>query len=579
MNFWFEMRLIMKKSYFYYIAILLVFAFQSKSFCQNVSNDSSPILEELQSQKQLTLTSLNILDNQANRIGNDLAKAAAKAEIADAVWQLDNDFAKKILLEAYKLSLPNGEEKEKLKNRTVETAPVEPTQNDIDRMKVRSRILQVARRDSTFIKELVKISAKELGEVEKAETLNSFSVKALRAGDTSQAKDFINQAIQIDPTQQIGWSILQLAAENRELADEAILQYIQTLRNFPLSTESFFRAYSSLQMAVFPLPVYDVGRNRQISPPNPNVTKTFIQFVLEKMTTFEKNQSGSMRQYRPVLNQLWFPVNQFAPELRNNWMWLEQITRRNGDSPIDSTPQSSQEKARKDYEERIKKALESKENKELVQAVRDAVYYDDYKTARNVLSEIEDETLRNKYEEYINANEAMWQAKKGEIIEAQRLAGKLGETKNIAKVYPIVIEQCVKFKDEPCALSLSNQAIKILKSDEKTNIPPYFFSALAKSVYKLDDVSMFPILDSMVALLNKQEDNESVRIGFEADIFKLLAEKNEQRTLQLAESLIQKLPRITALATFYKWKADKLSKEIETIQQKEKTSKTSSKKS
>ena len=568
----------MKKNYFYYIAILLILVFQSKSLCQNVGNNPSPTLE-LQSQKQITLTSLNILDNQANRISNDLTKAAAKTEIADAVWQLDNDLAKKLLLEAYKLSLPIGEEKEKLKNRTVETAPVEPTQNDIDRLKVRSRILQVARRDSVFIKQLIKISEKELGEVEKAETLNSFAVKAIRANDLTQAKDFINQAIQIDPTQLIGWSILQLAAENRELADEAILQYIQTLRNFPLSPDSFFRTYFSIKMAVFPLPLYDFERKRQIPPSAPAVTKNFIQFILERMKSYEQNQPGSMRAYRYVLNDLWFPLNQFAPESRNNWMWLEQITRRSGDSPIDSTPQSLQEKNRKDYEERIKKALESKENKELVQAVRDAVYYDDYKTARNILSEIEDETLRNKYEEYVNANEAMWQAKKGEIVEAQRLARKLGETKNIAKVYPIVIEQCVKLKDEVCALSLANEAIKMLKNGEETNIPPYFFSALAKSVYKLDDISMFPILDNMIALLNKQEDKESIRVGFDAEIFKLLAEKNEQRTLQLAESLTQNLPRITALATFYKWKAEKLSKEIESIQQKEKTPKTSFKKS
>ncbi len=101
--------------------------------------------------------------------------------------------------EAYKLSLPNEAEREKLRSRTAETAPAEPTQNDIDRLRIRSRILQVARRDSTFAKELTKISEKELGEVEKAETYNSLAVKAIRAGDANQAKDFINQATQIRP--------------------------------------------------------------------------------------------------------------------------------------------------------------------------------------------------------------------------------------------------------------------------------------------------------------------------------------------------------------------------------------------
>jgi hypothetical protein len=332
-------------------------------------------------------------------------------------------------------------------------------------------------------------------------------------------------------------------------------------------------------MAVFPLPVYDVGKNRQIPPPNPNVTKIFIQFVLEKMTAFERSQPGSMRQYRPVLNQLWFPLNKIAPELRNNWFWLEQITRQNGDSPIDSTPQSSQDKARETYEERIKKALESKDNKELAQAVRDAVYENDYPTARKVLFEIKDETLRNKYEEYVNANEAAWLAKKGEVAEAQRLIKKLGEIKYIAKIYPIVIEQCVKLKDEPCALSLAAEAIKILKGSDETSIPPYFFSALANSVYKLDDTSAFTILDNMVALFNKREDTENIRIGFDANIFKSLAEKNEQRSFQLAESLKQKLPRITTLAILYKWKAEKLEKDIEDMRKKLKAAEVPSRKS
>ncbi|MGI8669051.1 MAG: hypothetical protein ACR2J3_04285 [Aridibacter sp.] len=522
-------------------------------------------MSEIQIEKNSLITSLKILDSEADKFSNSSKKALVKAQIADALWYLNKDAAKKILRNAYYFSLPSEEERTKLKERTKETAPVEPSVADIDRFKIRSQILEIARRDAEFAKELTKISEKELGEIEKAETYNSLAVKSIKDGKINDAKDFINQAIQIDPTQQIGWSIMQLAAENRETADELVLQYIQTLRTTPLSAESFFQAISSLQMAVFPQPLFDFGRNRQIPNSSPAVIKTFLQMILEKMTAFEKNQPGSMSEHRADLSSLWIPLNRYAPELLDNWHWLEQITRGSGKSPIDQSLESQPKKDQDQYKEKVEEALESKEINALSQAIREAVYRNDFKTARKVLDVIEDEEIKNKALDFINSSEAIWLVKKGEISEAGKLAEKLKYSRYILKTFPIIIEKCVELKEQNCAYNFSNEAIGFLKRNKTEEIPSYFFSSLIKSVYKLDNAMAFSILEEMLKVYNNRKKAEGINLGFDDEIFKLLAEKDEARTFQLAESFTDDFPRIISLAQIYKWKSKRILKDIENL--------------
>lgn len=555
---------LIKNYFFKFVLTILLLGLHSYSFGQDSMDEST--LNKIQIEKSSLITSLKILDGETDKLNSEIRKAFAKTEIADAMWHLDRETAKKILRKAFYLSLPNEEERQKLKKRTKETAPVEPTDADIDRFKVRSQILKIARRDSGFVEELTKISQQQLGEIEKAETYNSLAVKAIKDNKINEAKDFINQAIQIDPTQQIGWSIMQMAAENRELADELVLQYIQTLQTIPLSAESFFRAISSLQMAVFPQPVFDFGQNRQIPHSSPAVIKTYINLILGKMTTFEKNLSGSMSQHRADLNSLWMPLNQYAPELLDDWHWLEQITRGNGKSPIDQTLKSQQEKFQDRYEENMEEALESKDTKVLFQAIREAVYRNEFQTARKLLMVIEDEELEEKAADYINSNEAIWLTKKGKILEAEKLARKLKYGKYILNTFPVIIEKCVELKEQSCAYSFSNDMIKFLRKNDTEKIPAYSFSRLVKSVYKLDDSMALNISEELVKILNSRKESKDINLGFDEEIFSMLAEKDEMRTIQLAESFSNRFPRIIALTQIYKWKAKALLKEMKTLE-------------
>lgn len=558
------MDCVMKSRCIIFAVVIQLLTLQLYSFAQEPTDNS--YLEKIKIEKNSLNTSLKILDGDADKLKNEIKKASAKTEIAAALWHLDKDAAKKILRKAFYLSLPSEEERQKLKSRTRESAPIEPTNTVIDRFKIRSQILKIARQDAEFIKELTKISEQELGEIEKAETYNNLAVKAIRDGRTNEAGDFINQAMQIDPTRQIGWSIMQLAAENREAADELVLQYIQTLRTTPLSTESFFRAINSLQMAVFPQPVFDFGRNRQIPHSSPTIIRTFMQLILEKMTAFEKNQPGSMSQHRADLSSLWIPLNQYAPELLDNWHWLEQITRGSSNSPIDQSLTSQQEKFHDKYKESVEEALENKDTAALSQAIREAVYRNEFKTARKLLTAIENQEIQGKAADYINSSEAVWLVKKGEILEAEKLARKLKYGKYILSTFPVIIEKCVELKEQSCAYSFSNDAIEFLKKNKIEEIPVHFFSSLAKSVYKLDETMAFNILEELVKVFNNRQRTENNNLGFDEEIFKLLAEKDETRTFQLAENFTDEFPKIVALAKIYKWKAENLQKELKTLE-------------
>ena len=61
--------------------------------------------------KSLLLSDLQALEAKADKIAAPLSRARAQAEIADAAWPLDREWAKKLLREAYELILPPEEER------------------------------------------------------------------------------------------------------------------------------------------------------------------------------------------------------------------------------------------------------------------------------------------------------------------------------------------------------------------------------------------------------------------------------------------------------------------------------------
>ncbi|MDQ3755089.1 MAG: hypothetical protein M3371_10195 [Acidobacteriota bacterium] len=177
-------------------------------------------------------------------------------------------------------------------------------------------------------------------------------------------------------------------------------------------------------------------------------------------------------------------------------------------------------------------------------------------------------------------SELILSANQGDRVAAESLAEQLNKATSILAVYPVLLKQCVAKKAQACASGVVYQAMKQLKrADTAPPVPPagipasaipssrefdpvlLSLSKLAKSVAPINDVLALEVLDETVAAANRSEiDTAQGRTGFEMDVFKIIAAKNETRARQAAEDLKDPLRRIVALAAIYQWKADELAK-------------------
>ncbi len=102
---------------------------------------------ELELKRMALIGDLQILSAEASNLDKPLARALARAEIADAAWALDPDWSKQLLREAYELTLPSDEDAAEGDKRTETSAPLARSEQA-----VRSRVLQIAARDSALAK-------------------------------------------------------------------------------------------------------------------------------------------------------------------------------------------------------------------------------------------------------------------------------------------------------------------------------------------------------------------------------------------------------------------------------------------
>jgi hypothetical protein len=527
-------------------------------------------------QKIGLLSTLQALETEATKLDKVLARALAKAEIADAAWTLDQGWAKKLLREAYEFTFPEEEEQNKLRNEPVGAAPKSSTAIDRARSEVRNRILSIAGRDKAFVDELAKLGAQKLGKYEEHLRYATLAAKAIEAGDKEAAGKYILQSIEADPTQISGGrAILDLAAKDRAAADTLIIQYIERLRATPLSFEnqSLGRTYLILNELVFPNP------NRNILPPGPPVMRAYVAYVIESLRKLEQMRPGFLKRARGILLTAWLPLKKYAPELAQAFLELERLSISPGDDA--SLPKVSDEEASKErYEKRLKDALDSDQPDEL--AINFAITRGDFNKARKLIEKLPDGHLKTQLTEMVNTHEAISLAKKGSLIEAERLAEQLNKATSILQVYPVIINKYVASKDHPSATLVVYRAIKQLKhANTEAAIPPAGISSsalvtskeldpvllslskLAKAVVSMDEALALEILDETVRSANVSNmDTGQGRTGIDIDVFRKLTPKNEVRVRQAAESLTDPLRRIVALAVIYQWEAGELEKKV-----------------
>jgi hypothetical protein len=531
---------------------------------------------EIELKKMALLADLQSLAAEAAELKQPLALSLAKAEIADAAWSLDPVWSKQLVREAYELTLPSEEELAKRRDKPDGTS-AQPAGSEQSRDTVRARVLQVAASDPSLAKELSRLGAQKLEQQQAQMSYAALAGQALQKGDTETAGKYIRQSIRVDPTQMdSGFSIMQLAAQDRVAADKLIVEYIEMLRAVPLSTQTAARTYVMLSHLVFPASAPPVaGTPQRISPPGPSVMKAYVGYMIESLDRLEQSESGSLRRFRPMLVNVWPILRQHAPEMTDAFLKVEMLSRRPGEDA--TLPKGNIETLYKDrYEKRVKDALDSDKPDSL--SIHSAISRGDFAQARRMIDKLDNGAQKAQLVESVNTAEAISLATKGDLTKAGQLAQQLNTAVSIMRAYPVIVNQCVTKKDRTCAANTIYHALKQLKDAANVSPTPpegvptslmptsqefdpvaLSLCKLAKAVAPLDGALALNVLDEVVQAANRSDvDTTQGHTGLEMDVFKKLAVVDETRVYQAVSGLKQRLPRVVALAVLAQWRAQQL---------------------
>jgi hypothetical protein len=97
--------------------LLCALIISAVSFTGGQTSDPVRTKEDAAVRRLALLTDLQALDAKAVKLDKPLARAAARAEIADAAWELEPEWAKILLTEAYRLTFPEEKAAAKLRAR------------------------------------------------------------------------------------------------------------------------------------------------------------------------------------------------------------------------------------------------------------------------------------------------------------------------------------------------------------------------------------------------------------------------------------------------------------------------------
>jgi hypothetical protein len=535
--------------------------------------------DDLLPEKLSLLSDLQGLVARAKQLEKPLARGIAEAEIADAAWSLDRDLAKELLRDAYSLAFPEEAEQAKLRKRPVGAQPQMPTPTENARSAVRGRVMKVAARDKAFANELARSVAEKLGPYEAHMSYASLAYNAIQDDDYEGASKYITQSIEADPTQITGPSeINQLAAKNRAAADEAILAYIAHLNSMTLDSRdgSLPRVFMALSMLIHPDEFFT--RISGIPPPGPAVMRAYVAYVLNSLALMEQQSPSTFTASHLLLLHTYPLLTQYAPDLKQQFLDLEQRSRKPGESLSLPTAKSSEEEYKAKSDKQVERELESDHPDEIV--IQRVISRGDFTKARQMIDKLSDGPQKTQLTELLNAQQAISLANKGDISGALKLAESLVKAGSILRVFPVIVGKCAAKNDDACARDSVNQAVTQLKKADVTPFTPppgvpasimgtsrdfdlvlTSLGSLASAVISMKDELALDVLDELVIAANHSElDTGQGRTGFETSLFKKLAEKNEERTTAAAIQFQDPLRQIVALAAIDQWQADKLAK-------------------
>ena len=317
--------------------------------------------------REALLAELRALGSESKELLKPLEAASAKAEIADAAWTLDREWAKSLLREALALTFPAEVDRARLRERPV-GAPIQlgPAE-DGARGRVRDRLFRIAARDREFSRELNETAGRELGRVEETSRYTSMAAAAAAEGRIEEAGEFILRAAEAEPTLiNVGDAINSVAARDRAAADRLILAYVERLRAQPLSlfterNHAPMRLTLSFSWMLRPESHSFPGAAAVPPPAGREAVRAYVSFVVDTMTRIEQ-AGGDLSQMHIFVVTVWPHMMRHAPEFAAQLAGLERASRRPGrPAPTLRTFADINANHGGGYEERLKRARQTKD--------------------------------------------------------------------------------------------------------------------------------------------------------------------------------------------------------------------------
>jgi hypothetical protein len=533
-----------------------------------------PNVAPLSEKQSLLLIDLQNLAAQAANLTSGLARARANAEIADPLWTLDEQRAKELLGEAYKLTSPDPVPNASPASSGSKDKFSVPTPLESARRELRTRVLQLAFRDRAFAGSLIK-PQKDTENTSAPSDIRMLAKQAFRENDIEAGSKYLIDAIHAEPTAISVTTINELAKTDRAAADKLIMEYLTVLRSIPLlSPEDQAYVYLGLFQLIFT----NLIPAQKVPPAGPEVMRAYSVYVLDNLSALEQASPGSLRRFRGFLLYLWPPINQYAPDLIPSFIKLEALSRSSKDTgPIPNIDEIVAAN-KKSQNKQLEQNLESENPDPLV--IQAGVRNGEFNKVRKAIDRMEEGDAKDQLLDLVNARESMALASKGSIDRAEAMALRLRGAVRIVEAY----EPLIAKSDKPAQkISLGYRALEQLrKASNQPEIPPMIPAGLAPTGKEIDpklrslsklfliivsldnDLAQSVLQETILAMNRTGVDASQGRLGFDPNVFREATARNQLQTEQAVSSITDPLRRIVATAAVDKWKLEDLKQRVTT---------------
>lgn len=550
----------------------------SSLFVQAQSGSVPATADEFLQERMVLLSDLQGLTARSKQLASPLARSAAETEIADAVWALDRNLAKDLLRDAYKLTFPEEAEQERLRKTPVGTPPQIPTQLRSTQMTLRRAVMRIASRENAFASELARTVAETLGPYEAHLSYASLARQAVLDGDYDAARRHILQSIDAEPTQITGpLEINQLASRDRAAADEIILAYLNKLASTPLAFQNQSRGRVTFALLGLIRPIEFLDGIPGVPPPGPAVMRAYVLYTLNTAASLSQ-APATVAAAHTLLVGIYFQLNQYAPELKSQFMEIEQRTRKPGENFSIPTPREREADSKAKFDRQVENELDSDHPDAIL--IQRVIGRGDFAKARKLIDKLPEGAQKSELIEILTTQQAISLANKNDLPGALKLSESLARPASIGRVFPLIAAKCAAKNDSSCARAAVNQAVRQLKTADLTPFTPppgvpassmgtgndfdlglTTLGKLAAAVLPLQDELPLDVLGELVVTANLSKmDTGQGRAGFETSLFKKFAEKDSESTTAVAMQFQDSLRQVIALAAIDQWKVDRLIK-------------------